>query len=300
MTSTIKEGLSHAARQLLRPLVRLLLSQGISYMEFAELAKHVFVESAIRDFRAESEEISRSSAAVLTGVTEKEVDRILADTLHAELVFNPQGNRLVRILQAWYTEQEFIGPYGMPLEIPWQSDDANLPSFSKIVRLHGGGINPDHALKEFIRAGAVVEVEPRYYKVLRREYQPKALDPAALERFGSVVANFMETIVSNFEENNKQGTKFERVVYVDDPIGLEKVVLFDAWIKREGQRFLEQIDDWFIAHMRDSDENSAPPATEEVNTGVGIYHYEISIDEEIPFAEYLRNTQDQEQSDKDN
>jgi hypothetical protein len=289
MTDTIKIGLSRAVRRLMRPLVRLLLGQGISYSEFAELAKHVFVESAARDFDTENSEVSNENdISALSGLTIGEVRKILAYTLKAESGLDRGGAGLDRILQAWHTEQEFIGPYGMPLELPWDADDR--PSFSMLVLRAGGELNANQALKALMRAGAVSEIEPKYYKVLGREYLPRALDPIAVEHLGVGVASFMETIVGNLEGRKPSGPKLQRIVYADNPIPIETTVLFDAWIKREGQRFLEQIDDWFIAQNRDDADPQILDTTEKKNTGVGIYHYETGLEEEIPFADLLRKS----------
>ena len=51
MAESIKETLLGAFRQLLRPLVRILLRHGISYGEYAETVKTVFVEVAAKDFQ---------------------------------------------------------------------------------------------------------------------------------------------------------------------------------------------------------------------------------------------------------
>ena len=49
MTDSVKPGLLSAFRVLLRPLVRILLRHGISFAEFAEIVKAVYVEIAVTD-----------------------------------------------------------------------------------------------------------------------------------------------------------------------------------------------------------------------------------------------------------
>jgi hypothetical protein len=51
MTESVKDSLLAAFRQLLRPLIRILLRHGVSYGEYAETVKTVFVEVAGKDFR---------------------------------------------------------------------------------------------------------------------------------------------------------------------------------------------------------------------------------------------------------
>ena len=287
MPDSVKSGLSHALRRLLRPLVLLLIRQGISFSEFAELVKHVYVETAARDFGNEEDPISQSRVAALTGLAQTEVRRLYLETLDSEPVLRPQKSHIALILQAWHTEATFIGPYGVPLELTWHSDLPNGPDFCSLVREFGGELDPRDVLKELINAGAVIELEPKYYRVVRREYETKALDPASLERFGRVVENFLNTIVGNLYSTNAEERRVERAVYCNDPAQKDEIELFNAWIKREGQRFLERIDDWFLATF------SRPPdplPPDSATTGLGIYHYVTETKEELPFSEFLVET----------
>lgn len=287
---TVKHGLIVALRRLLRPLVRLLIKQGISVPEVAEVIKHVYVETATREFQvsARRPHVSQSRIAVLTGLTRKEVRRIVNSTLRSEPEFRTEANRLIRVLQAWHTESDFLGPYGVPLDLRWQSEEKDAPSFMELVRRFSGDMSAKEVLRELIRAGAVVELEPGNYKVLRRDYEPQPLDAANLERFGIVVRNFIQTVTDNLEKPKQQGGNFERVVFTDDPIHRNRAQIFDGWIKREGQLFLERIDDWLMNNVIETPSRRPHPAdTDAVLTGLGMYHYITGTKEEIGFREYL-------------
>src|SRR6478735_1894232 len=65
--------LETAVATLLRPLFRLLLRQSMSFIAFEEIAKRVFVEVAMKDFGIEGKAPSMSRAAILSGLTRKEV-----------------------------------------------------------------------------------------------------------------------------------------------------------------------------------------------------------------------------------
>ncbi len=72
----VKQALLAAYRHLLTPLVRILLRNGISYLEFAEVARQVFVDVAGRDFTLPKRKISLSRIAIMTGLSRKEVARL--------------------------------------------------------------------------------------------------------------------------------------------------------------------------------------------------------------------------------
>jgi hypothetical protein len=55
------------------PLVRILLKNGVSFAEFAELLKNVFVDVAERDLGMPGRRPSQARVAILTGLSRKEV-----------------------------------------------------------------------------------------------------------------------------------------------------------------------------------------------------------------------------------
>jgi len=75
MGQDVKDHLRSALTLMFKPLIRLLIAQGVTHAEFAETAKDVYVEVALRHFEAEGK-VNRSRIAILTGLTRKEVKKI--------------------------------------------------------------------------------------------------------------------------------------------------------------------------------------------------------------------------------
>ena len=71
------QALSAATLHLLRPLVRILLRNHVSHRTFAELAKRVYVEVANIEFGIPGKKQTVSRIAILSGLTRKEVQRLL-------------------------------------------------------------------------------------------------------------------------------------------------------------------------------------------------------------------------------
>ena len=59
MAESVKHHLKAALTLLLKPLVRLLIAQGVTHADFSETAKEVYVEIALRHFDAEGK-VNRS------------------------------------------------------------------------------------------------------------------------------------------------------------------------------------------------------------------------------------------------
>ncbi len=151
-------GLLSAFRVLLRPLVRILLRHGISYAEFAEIVKAVYVEVAVTDFKVEGKRGTKSRIAVITGLTRKEVSRVVESAKGDSDESKSNLNRVARVLAGWHTDTDFTGPYGMPLEVRYEEVAlAGEPTFSDIGSSYSGDMSPRSMLDELMWVGAVRE-----------------------------------------------------------------------------------------------------------------------------------------------
>ena len=267
MGQNVKEHLRLALRMMLKPLVKLLVSQGVSHGDFSEAAKDVYVEVAIRHFD-KSTRINQSRIAILTGLTRKEVKNVIDRAMRAES--NAKNfSRPSRVLAGWHSDPRFLGPYGVPLEVPYESPvDGGTPSFVDLVKTYSGDMAPRPMLKELMRIGAVVEAEKKTYKVVRRDFIPEALSAELVERLGEVTQNFFSTTAKNIEKKGPEDGLFERIVFAENGVTPTTVALFDEFVKKRGQEFLEELDNWLVA--REKVEKHVPRS---IQTGFGMYHY---------------------------
>jgi len=274
MGQNVKEHLRLAVRMMLKPLVRLLVSQGVSHGDFSEAAKDVYVEVAIRHFD-KSTRVNQSKIAILTGLTRKEVKNVIDRAISAE-PHNKNYSRPSRVLAGWHSDPKYIGPYGVPLEIPYESAGLEGPSFVDLVRTYSGDMAPRPMLKELIRVGAVVELENKTYKAVRRDFEAEALSPELVERLGKVGHYFFSTAAANIEKEEQGSGNFDRRVYTTDGLSLESMQEFDVFIKVRGQEFLEELDNWFVSKEK-LDKNKQ----DKKNTGLCMVHYIVNeVDEE--------------------
>jgi hypothetical protein len=265
-----------------------LLRHGISYAEFAEVAKAVYVETAIKDFKVPGRKATRTRIAVITGLTRKEVKRVIDEAIKERFELKTSYNRLGRVLVGWHTDPAFIGPYGMPLELQYESGKSADVTFSSLVRKHSGDMSPRSVLDELIRVGAVLETDNGWYRVLRRDYIPEAQGVHNFERVGGVIKNFVNTIDFNMTKPAPGRGRFERMVVADDGIRVQDLPKFDAYIRERCQALLEEVDNWLTKLPKANVDNG----DEIVRTGLGIYHFigdeaddrsfkEVLIDEDL-------------------
>jgi len=267
MGQEVKDHLRHALSLMLKPLVRLLIAQGVTHAEFSETAKEVYVETALRHFENEGK-INKSRVAILTGLTRKEVknvvDRALSINSNEKTYSRP-----TRVLTGWYSDPAYQGPYGIPLELPYDSVNPEDPTFVALVKNYSGDMAPRQMLNQLLEAGSVVEVEGRY-KAVSRIFIHTKLSASALERLGKVGYRFFSTAARNMDADKESGdrTLFDRAVFADDGCTEAVIEQFRDYLAGKGQTFLEDLDVWFSSRKELN-----KPGVAKKETGVYMLHY---------------------------
>ena len=73
MSNDTKSLLQSVCRQILRPLASMLLKCGMTWKEFSDISKSVFVEAATEEFGIDGRPTNVSRVSILTGISRKEV-----------------------------------------------------------------------------------------------------------------------------------------------------------------------------------------------------------------------------------
>jgi hypothetical protein len=280
MGQEVKDHLRRALSLMFKPLVRLLIAQGVTHAEFSETAKEVYVETALRHFEKDGR-VNRSRVAILTGLTRKEVKNVIDRALSSEQT-DKTYSRPARVLTGWYSDPLFQGPYGIPLELPYDSKDQSEPSFADLVKRYSGDMAPKQMLSQLLESGAVVEVEGRY-KTVSRTFTHSQLSPELINRLGSVGYRVFSSAAKNIDRQDERGRHFDRMVFADEGCTKEVIALFDEYVRERGQEFLEELDVWFSSRK---DLNKPGEAKQE--TGLYMVHYVEEEDELLNLQALLK------------
>lgn len=267
MGQEVKDHLRLALSLMLKPLVRLLIAQGVTHAEFSETAKEVYVEIALRHFETEGK-VNKSRVAILTGLTRKEVKNVV-DRALTTAYKEKTHSRPARVLTGWYSDPAYQGPYGIPLELPYEASDEGEPSFVALVKNYSGDMAPRQMLNQLLEAGSMLEIDGRY-KAVSRIFLHKKLSPSVVDRLGSVGYRFFSTAAKNIDADREGGEKtlFDRMVFADDGCTDEVISQFSDYLSTRGQSFLEELDVWFSTRK---DMNK--PGVPKKETGVYMLHY---------------------------
>jgi hypothetical protein len=275
MSENFKATLLSAFKPLMRPLIRVLVRNGVSFGEFSELLKTVFVESAQDVLQLPDSRQSVSRIAITTGLTRLEVSRLLTQSEEDAEALVGRLSRVGRLLTGWHQDSDFTGPYGIPYEVQFDGPPGRR-SFSELVRRYTSDVPADEMLDELKRIGAVLDLGNGYIRVLMRWYMPSAADPAKFHAMSVAFTDLAKTLDQNLrpDEDHKL---FERRVWAPNGITQSDAMEFDAYVKDRGQQFLESLDDWLSTReagaMRSGADNK-------VKLGVAMYMFVRPADEQ--------------------
>ena len=242
MSENFKRTLLGTFKPLMRPLVRILLRNGVSYGEFAEVLKTIFVDAAKDTLQMPSSKDSIARIAIKTGLSRFEVGRVLELTDADFEALASRFDRVGRLLTGWHQDADFIGPYGIPYEVVVVAPPGRR-SFAELVRRYTPDVPAEEMLDELRRIGAVLELGNGHYRVLARSYIPSPEDPTKFHAMSVAFTDLAKTLDQNLRPEGSDKL-FERRVWTSKGIAPEAAVEFDAFVKERGQQFLELLDDW--------------------------------------------------------
>lgn len=265
--------LSAAVARILKPLIRMLLRSGVSYGTFADIAKRQYIEVALNEFSIEGRKQSVSRVSVITGLTRKEVRRVIGLDQAEEDQISDRYNRAARVVAGWRRDKDFLDRQGNPMDL---SISGGANSFQGLVRRYSGDIPYRAVLDELDAAGSVERLDEDRVRLIHRAYLPKADESMKLHILGVDTALLIDTIDHNLNMKH-QPPRFQRKVLYDN-LPAEALPEFRRLSSKAGQALLEKLDKWLSGHDRDVNPKAA--GTGRNTVGVGIYYFEEQRDRE--------------------
>jgi hypothetical protein len=145
-----------ATRRLMRPLVRLMMQNGLTFPVFADTLRRLYVEIAVNDVLTQPKARSDSRISFLTGVHRKEIRRLRE--MPTDIAEPPDIVTLAsQIVARWVGHAPFAGSDGHPLALRRSSSDetTSQPSFDKLVESVTTDIRPRAVLDDLLGHGVV-------------------------------------------------------------------------------------------------------------------------------------------------
>ena len=262
--------LAAALLRILRILARIGMRHGVSCQAFIDLAKRAHVDAALEDFALAGRKPSVSRAAVLTGLTRKDIQRLLAEKGGADTETSERYNRAARVVAGWVRDPAFCDVQHEPRVIPLDGGDT---SFAALVRRYSGDMPARAVLDELIRVGTAERTAEGGVRLLSRVYIPATSDVDKLHTLGTDVAYLADTIDHNLQ-HGATDPRFQRKVLYDN-LPEEAIPEFRRLSAANTQKLIEDLDRWLAQHDRDV--NPSVRGTGRVRAGLGAFYFEQHV-----------------------
>jgi hypothetical protein len=152
--SKTQAALVKAVTLLCKPLIRLLIEKGMTFPQFRELMKELYVEVADEHFSLDDVKPSDSRIFVLTGVHRKDIKRIREQAAHDNEQVSSSASLSGEIIARWTSMPDYLDNRGKPRQLLKSGDD-NTPGFEQLVRTVNKDVRPKVILEEWLRLNIV-------------------------------------------------------------------------------------------------------------------------------------------------
>lgn len=263
MGKNFDKTMSRAVQKLMRPLVRILLRNGVAYGTLAELVRKTYVDVAYRDFAPKGKKQTVSRVSVLTGLTRKEVRRLQESGAGDIKLEQARYNRAIRVISGWRNDSTYLDDSGKPCVLPLEGDG---PSFAGLVKEYSGDI-PTMAMLTMLQESGSVSVDGQQVRLVRNAYVPGKDAADKIEILGVDVFELISTIDHNLIAG-PDALRFQRKVAYDnvDPRAVSKLRVMSS---KMAQTLLEQLDRQYASHEAAEGDGQAGKYI-----SLGIYFYE--------------------------
>ena len=265
--------------QLLRPIVGFCLRRNVGMRDFENVARGVFVRTALSQLEKSETKPSTARLSVLTGIYRKDVDRILAES---EVIPSSNVSILMRVVGQWEQDRHYQTSRGEPRTLPCVGEDS---VFYSLVRKVSKNHHPSTVLAEMVRNG-IAEITPKGAKFLRST----VVIGGDKSKFYEAAADDIQTILRCVEENidhaDGMGNLHHRTVA--DNIYADRLPEIKKWILQEGRKFHKRLRTYLARYDKDiRKESRASSKTDRKHQAgatvvVGSFSLTISPTDETP------------------
>jgi hypothetical protein len=272
MSINIHSILAKSVSRLLKPLIRLLLRQGIAYGTMAEWVRQTYVDAATEELKSQGQKTTITNISSLTGLTRKETKRLCELDETETDAANVRFNRAARVISGWQGDSEFLNTDGKPAELLVDSSDH--PSFALLVKRYSGDMTTVSML-DMLRNAGCIEVDDDRIRLIKEAYIPAGATASAdkLAILGNDVGELITTISHNLSAPADQ-LRFQRKVF-HTALDSEHVDAFKRLASEQSQQLLENLYQWLEQHQLPSHRQG-----DSHTVALGIYCHEQSNKED--------------------
>ncbi len=254
-----------AIGHILRPLVRLLLSYGITYTVFCDAVRSIYVKVADEEFTLPDKAQTDSRVSLLTGIHRREVNRLRSEPVQ-EISLPQHASMSALLLATWSGHPDYVDEQGVPLPLPRLASQGEERSFESLVQSISKDFRARVVLDEWLRQGIVrLDDDDRVHLSQEAFAQPQDLEEKVFY-FGQNIHDHLAATAHNLA--GATPPFLERCVFYDK-LSAESAKELAAYSRTVGMRALHAVNRR-AAELQKRDGHTADAV---YRTNFGVYQY---------------------------
>lgn len=249
-----------AALRLLRPLVRLLLREGVAYPAFVAALKPVFLQAARDELADRGMATTDSALTLLSGVHRRDVRRL--GRARAPEDAPPPLSLAGEVAGRWTSDPDWLDPSGQPRLLARSGPG----SFDALVAGISNDVRPRAVLDEMVRLGVARESEAGV-SLVAAGFAPRE----GFEEMSALFAGNLHDHLAAAAANLQGGSNFlEQALYVDQ-ISVESARQLERAAAQAWQQTVRSV--LPLARERFDADARLPPAQRAHRARLGVYFF---------------------------
>ena len=261
--------LAKALTQMLKPLVRLLIHQNITYTGFLNLLKKTYVEVAEESFEIKGKRLTDSRISLITGVHRGDVKRIRAEGLDRPSEKEIKAGLSAQVMSIWAGHQAYLENNGEPKALYRYAHDGS-PSFEELVLSVSKDKHPRCFLDEWMNQGLIELFETDHKErisLTEKGYVPEEDFEEKLFFAGKNIGDHLSVVAHNLE--NQLPPMFDRAVYYHQ-LTETSVKMIETASKEKMMATLTEINQ--LANQLQIQDKEADNADQSMHLGAYFHH----------------------------
>jgi hypothetical protein len=263
--------LAKAVIMLCKPLIRLLIEKGMTFPQFRELMKELYVEVADAHFSLDAKRPSDSRIFVLTGVHRKDVKRIRQQSEQGDQQVTSSASLSGEIVARWTSMPEYLDDKGKPRQL-LKSDKNNEAGFDQLVSSVSKDVRPRVILEEWLRLN-IVHMKDDYVVLNKSAFVTNKEFKEMAYYLGHNIHDHMASCVNNILAEDEP--MLERSVYYAS-LTENSVKKLRTIASKKGNDLLQHLNKQAIK-LYDADKHK-DDATNRMR--LGVYWYQTQLDDD--------------------
>lgn len=261
--------LKKALGKIILPLVRLMLSHGITYREFCDIGKEVFFAAGRDMMKSHNEKPTASQLTILTGVHRKDIAAFLQrenDLAHVP----PAPKNLpagAAVVAEWICNPSYLGKDGQPKALPYSAEHPEV-SFSALVEGISTDIRPRAYLDELKRLGIIAADEKGLLRLQTEAFIPSQDFAEKLKMFERNLGAHLSAGAENMQKT--PSPFFERSAF-HGGLSPEGIAAIREIINNDGMDLLKKV---YRQAEELSEEPGKSPEKSNRRMTIGLYMYD--------------------------